>query len=217
MPVPQELADLTYAGYLEPFAGQLAREEEYSEIHFSDMEFDDCIAANGRFTESAFTSVAFTNGTFGRTRLSNVWLSRTRWVGTDLTETNWLDAVFLDSFFAGVEAYGAKLRSVTFQECKVDTLHLRSATLQDVVFDRCDLGEVDFGEASLTNVTFPGSRLRRARFVKATLKKVDFRGAAELDVTGECESLRGSVIDSGQLAELAPALAHTLGIIVKDR
>jgi uncharacterized protein YjbI with pentapeptide repeats len=216
-PCPKKLADLPYAGYLERFEGELSRGGEYAEVHFRDAEFDDCEAANGRVTESAFTGVAFTKGTFGRTRLSDVWLSRTRWVGTNLGETQWLDAAFLDSFLAAVAAYGATLRRVTFQECKVDTLNLRSAMVQDVVFDRCDLGDVDFGEATLTNVTFPGSRLRRARFVKATLKQVDFRGAAELDVAGDCAPLRGAVIDSGQLAELAPALAHTLGIVVKDR
>lgn len=171
MPAPQDLAALPYAGYLEPFAGRWAREEEYTETHVADTAFDDCEAANGRIAERAFTGVTFTRGTFGRTRLRDVWLSRTRWVGTDLTETDWLDAAVLHSSFAGVEAYGARLRRVTFQECKFNTLNLRAATLQDVVVDRCDLGEVDFGEATLTNVTFPGSRLRRARFVNATLKK----------------------------------------------
>ena len=215
MPVPQELAELPYAAHLEPHEGMLAREQEYREVHFKDLALSDCEAANCRVTESAFTGVNFTRGTFGRTRLSDVWCSRTRWVGTDLAETDWFGAVFRDSFFAGVEAYGAKFRQVTFQECKVNTLNLRSATLADVVFDRCDLGEVDFGEATLTNVTFPGSTLRGARFAKAALKKVDFRGAVRLDVVGDCGSLRGAVIDTSQLLALAPALAQTLGILVE--
>ncbi|MET0418263.1 MAG: hypothetical protein ABW022_19800 [Actinoplanes sp.] len=49
------------------------------------------------------------------------------------------------------------------------------------------------------------------------MKKVDFRGARELDVAQGWDALRGAVIDSQQLAEAAPALAQTLGIVVKDR
>jgi uncharacterized protein YjbI with pentapeptide repeats len=217
MPVVQVLADLPYAGYLEPHDGELAPGEQYAEIHINDAELDGCRVSSARFTESAFTGVTFTEGTFRRARLNDVWLSKTRWVGTDLAETEWLDAAFLDSFLAGVAAYGASLRRVAFQECKVNTLNLRSAALHDVVFDRCDVNEIDFGEATLTNVTFPGTALRRARFTGATLKQVDFRGATELDVTEGADSLRGATVDTGQLAELAPALAHTLGIVVKDR
>lgn len=217
MPAAQALADLPYAEYLEPHDGALAPGQEYTEIHVADTELEDCQAAGAHVTESAFTGVTFTGGTFQRGRLLDVWLRKTRWVGTSLAETGLLDMTFLDSFLAGVAAYGATLRRVTFQECKVDTLNLRSAKLRDVVFDRCDLAELDVGGATLTNVTFPGSTLRRARFTGATLTKVDFRGAAELEVTEGADSLRGAIIDSGQLAELAPALAHTLGIVVKDR
>jgi uncharacterized protein YjbI with pentapeptide repeats len=217
MPVAPTLADLPYADYLEPHAGDLAPAQEYAEIHVSDLELDDCRAAGALFTESAVTGVTFTGGTLRRARLTDVWVSRTRWVGTDLAETTWLDAAFLDSVLAGVEAYGSGLRRVTFQQCKVNTLNLRSATLRDVVFDRCDINEIDFGGARLTNVTFPGSELRRARFTGATFKQVDFRGATGLEVIEGADSLRGAIIDSGQLAELAPALAHTLGIVVKDR
>lgn len=217
MPVPQVLEDLPYARYLEGFDGDLAREGDYTELLFADIEFEDFDAGNSRVGESAFTGVTFTNGRLPHTRINAVWFNRTRWVSINLSEADWLDVTVLGSFFAGVEAYAAKLRRVTFQECKINTLNLRGATVQDVVFDRCELAEVDFGAATLTNVTFPGSTVRRIMLGKSTLKKVDFRGAAELDVASGYESLRGAVIDSTQLAELAPALAHTLGIVVKDR
>lgn len=123
---------------------------------------------------------------------------------------------FLDGALAGVQAFGAKLRRVVFERCKIDSLNLRGATLRDIEFRDCDLSAVDFGEATLTSVTFPDSEIRRARFGKATLKKVDFRGARELDVADGCDALRGAIINNAQLAELAPALAHTLGIVVKD-
>jgi uncharacterized protein YjbI with pentapeptide repeats len=217
MPVPQELGDLPYAQYLEPYDGELTPEGDYTELHFADAEFEDFDAGNSRMVESACTGVTFTNGAFRRARFKDVWFSRARWVGTSLAETDWLDVTVLNSFLAGVEAYGAKLRRVTFQECKINTLNLRGATIQDVVFDRCEVAEVDLGAATLTNVTFPGSTIRQLRVAEATLTKVDFRGAAELDIAGGCESLRGAVITSTQLLALAPALAQTLGIVVNDR
>ena len=216
MPVPQALEDLPYAKYLEEFEGALTRDAAYVEQLFADRELEDTDAGNCRVTESAICRVNFTNGRLLRARFHDVWINRTQWVGTSLAEVDWLDVVVLGSSFAGVEAHGSSLRRVTFQECRIDTLNLRGAKIQDVVFDRCELSDVDLDEAIVSNLTFPESRVRRLRIGKATLKKVDFRGAAELDVASGYDSMRGAVIDSGQLVELAPGLAHSLGIVVKD-
>jgi uncharacterized protein YjbI with pentapeptide repeats len=217
MPALQDLASLPYAEYLQPLDGELKRDGDYTEVHLQDEEFDDVEVGNSRITESAITGVTFNGGSFGRVRFNDVWVARTRWIGTSWAEAEMLDVTFLDSVLAGVQAYGTKLRRVVIQGCKVDSLNLRGATLQDVEFRECDLSELDLGEATLNGVSFPDSTIRRARFGKATAKNVDFRGARELDVAEGCDSLRGAIIDSGQLAELAPALAHTLGIVVKDR
>jgi uncharacterized protein YjbI with pentapeptide repeats len=216
MPVPQELADLPYADYLQPHEGGLGREGELVELRFDEAEYEDFDAGNSRIRESAFTGVSFTDGSFDRARLSDAWFHRTRWVSTSMVDSDWLDVTILDSFLAGVQAHGSRLRRVTFQECKIDTLNLRGAAVRDVVFDRCELRELDFDEATLTNVTFPGSALRRVILGKATLKKVDFRGATELGLVADSQSLQGAVIDSTQLIELAPVLAQALGITVKD-
>jgi hypothetical protein len=86
--------------------------------------------------------------------------------------------------------------------------------------DRTHQGEVielDVGEATLTDVAFPGSAVRRMRLDYAALNNVDFRGAIELDLASGRDCLRGAVIDSTQLVELAPGLAQALGIVVRDR
>jgi uncharacterized protein YjbI with pentapeptide repeats len=214
--VPAQLEDLAFAPYLQPLEDGLASGGDYSEIHLDDERLDGCVVNNTRIRESAFTGLTFTDGSFDRTRFSDVWIDRVRWVGTSLVETNWLEATITDSAIAGVAAYGATLRRVTFRQCRISTLNLRGATLREVVFDRCEIDELDVGGASLTEVTFPGSALRRSRFPQATLKSVDFRGASELDVAAGAESLAGAVIDTGQLLDLAPALAHALGIVVEN-
>jgi uncharacterized protein YjbI with pentapeptide repeats len=86
--------------------------------------------------------------------------------------------------------------------------------LREVTFEDCVLRDVDFGGAKLTDVSFPGSSLERLRLGQATLKNMDLRGAVKLDLADGYDSLRGAIIGTDQLLELAPALASTLGITV---
>jgi uncharacterized protein YjbI with pentapeptide repeats len=215
MPVADDLASLPYAQYLQPFDREPARDGDHSEVHLDGVELDEVEAGGSRFSESAITAVTFTGGAFDRVRLDDVWIARCRWIGGNWAESQLLNVTILDSVLAGVQSYGAQWRRVVVRGCKIDSLNLRGTKLQDVEFRDCDLAEVDFGDAALNGVTFPGSSIRRARFGKATVKKVDFRGARELDVAQGWDALRGAVIDSNQLAEAAPALAQTLGIVVR--
>ncbi|GIM96497.1 pentapeptide repeat-containing protein [Paractinoplanes toevensis] len=217
MPVVHDLASLPYARHLQPFRGELGHDGDHTEVHLDGAELDEVQAPGTRFGESAITGVTFSGGTFDHVRLDDVWMSRCRWIGGDWAESQLLDTTILDSVLAGVQSYRSYWRRVVVQSCKVDSLNLRGAKLQDVEFRDCDLTEVDFGDATLIGVTFPGSAIRRARFNKVTAKKLDFRGARELDIAQGWDALRGATIDGSQLAEAAPALAHVLGIVVKDR
>jgi uncharacterized protein YjbI with pentapeptide repeats len=210
-----ELASLPYAKYLQPFDGELEIGEDYAEAHVDGVEFDDVRAGGVRFSESAWTAVTFAGGDFDRARLDDVWVSKCRWIGGSWAETSFLNVTLLDSVLAGVQAYGSTWRRVVVQDCKIDSLNLRGARLQDVEFRDCVLTEVDFSDATLNGVTFPGTAIRHARFHKTTVKKLDFRAARELHVAQGWESLRGAVIGGAQLAEAAPALAQTLGIVVR--
>ncbi|GAA0576250.1 hypothetical protein GCM10010172_71280 [Paractinoplanes ferrugineus] len=212
-----DLESLPYARHLRPFDGELGYDGDHHEVHLDGAEFDETRAPGSRFAESAMTGLTFTGGTFDHVRLDDVWISRCRWIGGDWSDSQLLGVHLQDSAMAGVQAYRGYWRRVQLRSCKLDSLNLRGAKLQDVEFRDCDLTEVDFTDATLINVTFPGSALRRARFTKATPKKLDFRGARELDVAQGWESLRGATIGSQQLAEIAPSLAHVLGIVVTDR
>ena len=116
---------------------------------------------------------------------------------------------------AGVQAFSASMRRVTFRDCKLDSVNFRSGTLTDVTFENCLLRDTEFGGARLVRVSFPGSTLTRADFAKVTCTDVDLRGAG-LGITAGYESLRGATIDSVQLVALAPLLARHLGITVAD-
>ena len=210
-----ELADLPFATALHPHPGGLQIGGDYDCAHFDKAVFDGADAADSRFLECAFTGVVFQGGELRRSRLTDVWLRDVRLTGTSLAETDWTDAVFLASAAAGAEAFGAQLRRVTFHGCKLDSVNFRDAVLTDVTFEDCLLRDVDFTGATLTSTAFPRSRLTQVTFAKMTLDRVDLRDA-ELGITTDSGSLRGAIVTTAQLVDMAYLLADSMGIIVAD-
>jgi uncharacterized protein YjbI with pentapeptide repeats len=211
----RELADLPFASVLTPHRGGLAPDSVYDCVHFDQVSFDEPQAASSRFIECAFTGAAVAGGRLQRARFSDVWLRDVRLVATGLAQTQWMDVVVTGSIAAGVEAFAAQLRRVTFRSCKLDSVNFRDAVLTEVTFDDCDLRDVDFAGATLRRTAFPGSRLTRTDFSRARMDKTDLRGA-ELGIIIGPDSLRGAIVSTGQLGYLAPVLAETLGITVSD-
>lgn len=217
MTAPQSLAELPFADTLRPFEGKLGAfgEDDYDAVHFDGTVFDEPAVGGGRFMDCAFESVRFEGGRLRGSRFSDVWFHESRLISTDLAHTEWTDAAFVAVGAAGIQAFDAQLRRVVFERCKFDSINLRGARLIEVVFDNCLLRDADFGGAALTKVSFPGSRLIEADFTKAVCEQVDLSGA-QLGITAGFDALRGTMVDSGQLVELAPHLAQSLGITVLD-
>jgi uncharacterized protein YjbI with pentapeptide repeats len=212
---PRELADLPYASDLRPHRGGLGPHGDYELAHFDQLSLEDPAAPSARFMECAVTGVTFQQGQLRRARFTDVFFRDVRMMQTGLAETSWQDVIFAASVIAGAEAYGARLRTVTFRGCKLDSVNFRDATLTDVTFDNCLLREADFGGAAMTRVVFTGSRLDNTDFSRVRLDDVDFRGA-ELGITITPDSLRGAIITNAQLMAAAPLLAATMGIVVRD-
>jgi uncharacterized protein YjbI with pentapeptide repeats len=210
------LAALAWAPYLEPLENQLEREVRYESVQLDQRTLEEVDCDRSRFFECAFTGLTIEGGNFRQVQLRDVWMEATRWISGNLAGDDWLDVQLVSTLLAGVQMFDAKLRRVTFRECKLDSVNLRGAKLLDIRFLDCQLEHVDFGGASLTNVDFPGSRISGAAFDRAELKNVDFRAATELRLDGSYDALRGSTITSAQLIDLAPALAQALGIVVRD-
>ncbi|ATL66052.1 pentapeptide repeat-containing protein [Nocardia terpenica] len=214
--MPRDLADLPYARYLTAFDAELESDYDYESVHLDNAVFDDLEVHGARFTESAFTGVAFAGGIMQHGRFDDVWLRGVRFVGVNLGQSTWLNSEFVDSALSGVELVGATVRRIRFEGCKFESVNFRTAQLRDVSFVDCVLRDTDFSEAALTRVTFPGSRLDGVTLHGSTLDAVDLRGAATLDLTAGIDSLRGAIVGTAQLLDLAPAFARAAGIIVRD-
>jgi uncharacterized protein YjbI with pentapeptide repeats len=115
----------------------------------------------------------------------------------------------------GLDLGEARLEEAHFKSCKLDYANFRHAVVEHVSFEDCVLTNADFQGARLYAARFAGCQLGAADFTKAELAHVDFRGS-ELALAGSVLGLGGATVDSLQLMDLSRAIAHELGIVVKE-
>jgi uncharacterized protein YjbI with pentapeptide repeats len=211
----QQLSDLPFARALSPHPGGLERSEAYDCAHFDAADLTDADGTGSTFLECAFTKVTLAGAALRRAEFTDVWVADSSVMSTSLAQAVLRDVTFTGTVLAGVEIFASTLRRVTFDRCKLTGVNFRDATLADVTFDGCVLREVDFGSARISRASFPGSKLTATTMTKVTLEKVDLRGA-ELGLTVDPLSLAGAIITTAQLIDLAPLLAQSIGIVVRD-
>lgn len=127
----------------------------------------------------------------------------------------WRDVSVEGSRLGSAEMYEARWQGVQFSQCKLGYVNLRGAHLRDVVFTDCTIDELDVSSANLSRVSFVGCKVGRLDVQQATLAHVDLRGLDFREIAG-INSLTGALIDSTQLALLAPLLAAHIGVLVSD-
>ncbi len=216
MHTPAGLTDLPYAALLQPHAGALVPDARYDTVHFDRVELAESDGAGSRFLECAVTDCVVSGGSLRAAVFNEVWLHGSRFVGAGLADSDWQDCAAESCVLAGTQAYGARLRRVVFRRCKFDSVNLREAALREVRFEDCVLRDVDLSGARLTEVSFPGCALERLRLTGARLSRVDLRRTDPLDLADGWAALRGATISTGQLLDMAPALARELGVTVRD-
>jgi uncharacterized protein YjbI with pentapeptide repeats len=132
------------------------------------------------------------------------------WRGAELNRVS-----FEGARLTGLDLGEARLEEVHFKSCKLDYANFRHAAIEHVSFEDCVLSTADFQGARIYASRFATCQLGTADFTKAKLAHVDFRGS-ELALAGSVLGLGGATIDSLQLMDLARAMAHELGIVVKE-
>ncbi|GLW54997.1 pentapeptide repeat-containing protein [Kitasatospora phosalacinea] len=209
------LEDLPYAHLLQRHTGPLRPDGRYDTVHFDELALTGQFGG-AHFLECAFTGVRIEEVKLRRAGFNEVWVHGGRMVGVDLAESDWQDSEVDSTVLAGVSGYGSAIRRTVFRQCKLEAVNLRGAVLRDVVFEDCLLRDVDLSDAKLTDVSFPGSTLEEVRLRGAALKNADLRTAARLGLPDGHLGLRGAVISTPQLLDLAPQFAQALGITVQD-
>lgn len=185
-----------------------------------DAAFVDDVAAGADLEDTVFTGCSFR-----RVGLSDADLNRASFGDCRFTELNapvfrapdssWFNTRLAQTRLGSAELYGASLRSVRFDGGKLGYANLRQAKLRDVAFHDVVFDELDLGSATLDRVSFTDCRIDTLTLDGAKLKDVDLRGVRFRAISG-LAGLRGATIDAFQLADLAPALAAHVGLVVAD-
>jgi uncharacterized protein YjbI with pentapeptide repeats len=132
------------------------------------------------------------------------------WRGAGLNRVS-----FEGARLTGLDFGEARIEEAHFKGCKLDYANFRHAVVEHVTFEDCVLTNADFQGARIYTTRFAGCQLGAADFSKAELAHVDLRGS-ELVLAGSVLGLAGATVDSLQLMDLSRAIAHELGIVVKE-
>jgi uncharacterized protein YjbI with pentapeptide repeats len=129
--------------------------------------------------------------------------------------STWRDVLVEGGRLGSAELYDSVWNAVRFVGCKLGFVNLRGAVLTDVLFEDCAIDELDLGGARVRRAAFPGTSVGLLDLQRAELADVDLRRVDLAEIAG-AESLKGATVDSGQLAQLAPLLARSMGLKVQD-
>jgi uncharacterized protein YjbI with pentapeptide repeats len=176
---------------------------------------------------------------WAQVRLSRSRLSRSRFEGADLTGSVFVDCRFVGVELVNVDLTSARFEGATFERCAITGTRLAGTrlvgvTLKDVVFEGCrlDYAVLDrvratgpaaflgcgFADANLTGcalgtVAFDDCLFERTELDGCDLRAADLRGNDLAGIQG-IMSLRGAVVQEGQLAGITAALVRELGVIL---
>jgi len=162
-----------------------------------------------------FDKVQLTATQFERLNVRDIIMKRSELSSSSFSNSSMNRALFDNCRMTGANFSRSTLHDVTFRGCKLDMANFRFADLRRVHFIECSFVESDFLSAILHDVQFESCTLKKTIFDQVKCKQVDLRSSELLELSG-WSSLRGAIIDSVQLAAIAPYLAQELGISIRS-
>jgi len=201
---------------LSPYGGVvLEAGGDHDAVDFSDLDFTGQDAADSRFLECRLDRCALDGASLRRARFVGCLVQDIHGASLDLADSVWRDCHISGGRLGAVGLAGANWTSMRVRGSKFGFLDFAGASLDDVVFEKCEIGAIDARAAQLRGVSFVECVLDELNVAGATLSAVDLSGARLRSLVG-VESLRGAIVSSEQLTDLAPLLATQLGLEVRD-
>lgn len=183
--------------------------------HFDKQDSSGIDATNVSIMQSKITGTLILGSNFNGSRWRDVLIKSSNFSALRLSSSDMTRVQFEDCKLQGIDFNTAELIDVTFNNCNLDLSNFRSAKLRRVTFDGCTMIDSDFMSSKLSDIVFTNCQIDKVNFINAYIKNVDLSGSRITNIQG-ISSLRGITIDSTQLFSLAPELAATLGIKVKN-
>ena len=209
--LPDRLDDLASGG---PARGQGRGDIDWSGVRvegdFSEHQGDGFDCVESRVEHAVFTATDFVPVRFSDTIFEDCELS-----GAVLQEASLSRVRFVNCRMSGLVLAGARLRDTVFTGCKLDEANLRGTVAERVRFEGCVMTDADLSGARYTRARLVDCDLSRAEFAAAQLRGTRLHGS-NLEAIRGADSLKGVVIESGQLVPLALRLFRSFGIVIDD-
>ncbi|GIG40285.1 pentapeptide repeat-containing protein [Cellulomonas phragmiteti] len=129
--------------------------------------------------------------------------------------STWRDATMTDLRIGAFTAFASTWTRVTVTGGKIDYLDLRESTVEELRLENVTLGDLDLSHARVQRLVVVDCDVRRLDTTAARLADCDLRGA-RLRVLEGVGGLGGAKVTRDQLLDLAPLLAHHVGLVVDD-
>jgi uncharacterized protein YjbI with pentapeptide repeats len=151
---------------------------------------------------SIWRSVTLSDPKSPRLRLRDTRIETSDLANIDMTGAALERVEILATRLTGAMCSEAQLKSVLFQECKLDFALFRMARFEQCVFEKCNLAEADFYGANLIGAIFRGCDLSRVDISHATLTGADLRDCRLDGMRGTPDAMDGLIINPDQAALL---------------
>lgn len=190
--------------------------DEYEATNFIGTLPQLTIAEGVRLVHSSLQTVDASDSKLKKLYLTNVNIKGGVFVNTDCQEASWHSTRVEQSRLTGLKLSDALIKDCEFENCAMNLSLFRFANLKEVTFSNCNLIDADFSNANLKRVKFEKCELGGADFTQTMLEEVDLRKASISGIRG-VTNLKGAIISSEQLFQLAYELATNIGIKVQDQ
>ena len=187
---------------------------DYDAIDFVDRDFTGQDASDARFLACRLQRCRLDGLSLRRVRIIESLLADIHGATVEMTDSTWRDSRLTGGRLGAATLTGATWTGIHVRGSKLGFLDFAGARLEDVIFEGCEIGGLDARSARLHSVAFIDCTVDELNLAGATLAKVDLSGARLRSLVG-VESLRGAIVSSEQLTDLAPILAAQLGLEVR--
>jgi len=192
----------------------LEDEENHEGLRWAGTSFADRSLRGLSFVGCEFDAVELADADLTAARFSDCRLTRLNLPVLTAPDASWVGSEIVASRIGAWEGYGANLRAVRVDECKITYANLRGAALTDVLFSHCTFDELDLMDVSGLRVSFVDCSIGVLTAHRTKIGAFDLRGASIGAVSG-MEGLTGATISADQVSLLAPQFAEHLGINVE--
>lgn len=204
-----------------PLEGPQTSREAYiltgEQEEMMNSRYETGIAAGLHAVHATIMGCTFDHVTFVGCTLQGAQLTDVRFDHCDLSNLSLAGASlfrveFIGCKLLGADLTGARLSHVRLSQCNGQYLSLSESRLRTCLLEECDLRFADFTHCRPEPAAFDRCRLEEADCSHMPLAGIDLRTSHIAGLRLHPADLRGAVVSTVQLPDLAPLL----GVVVED-